>query len=676
MPLLENLQTDLTSLKYAPEGRIATEPFITVDIAKKIADDEGPTIDQNGSDLFLKSGVIERVINDEKRFFKYFQSPSGLRFIAKQNVLSRSQVKSQASGLLNDGIYLPTSTLAQLAVNPTGGHLNKQGLNPFANTQTPNVDNPNFLQKLSSFQGIPAYSKIINEVIGGKDGSTNRLVELKDTKIATKLTPTTNENGNTNPLNFLNEEGNFFNTLRDGFNNAGSSNNIFNKIGNGITDLLPDFKNKFISKRKDEIAAYDGGPNSILGVGKTRIKRYVTTVTLGTGGEIGGINATTPKLGVGFMTLNANQITTIEQGIPLSNLPGLIGTSATEKVIDFRKAIIEADPAKPLKASTILSKSPDYTTKMAYGEDGRVNLGDPGSRKRNRISYTSSSIALDKINAMQIYKSQFVTQNPIKDDFVKFRFGIIQNSNPSEKVFIHFRALLDEFSDNYTAEWTGQKYMGRGENFYRYGGFDRQINMSFTVAALSKAELIPMYQKLNYLASTLAPDYTSQGYMAGNLVTLTLGGYCYEQPGFISSLNISPMMEAPIEIAINDEGNSDSSVKELFHIIQVNGVQFTPIHNFVPQVQKNVFAENGSLESFGKEQFIALTNGAASNNYANTRPFDPTDPSKIQKEKENAAASEQNVNNAAKNNVDESQGIKSDGAGGSIEQDILDEMGF
>ena len=658
MPLLENLQTDLTSLKYAPEGRIATEPFVTVDIAKKIADDEGPNIDQNGSDLFLKSGVIERIINDEKRFVKYFQSPSGLRFIAKQNVLSRSQVKSQASGLLNDGIYLPTSTLAQLAVNPTGGHLNKQGINPFADTQTPNVATPNFLEKLSGFQGIPAYSKIVNEV---KDVSTNRLLELKKTKIAAPLVA--NQAPGVTPDSVV------------GFNIPAANNSIFDKIGNGINDIIEGFKGGFISPYKTEIASYGGGPGSVLGVGKTRLRRYSTTVTLGSGGNIGEINDTDPIVGNGFMTLNANQITSIEQGKPLSNLPGLIGSSAVANVMDFRKAIIEADPAKPLKASTIISKSPDYTTKMAYGEGGRVNLGDPGSRKRNRISYTSSSIALDKINAMQIYKSQFVTQNPIKDDFVKFRFGVIQNSNPSEKVYVHFRAFLDEFSDNYTAEWTGQKYMGRGENFYRYGGFDRQLNMSFTVAALSKAELIPMYQKLNYLASTLAPDYTSQGYMAGNLVTLTLGGYCYEQPGFISSLNISPMMEAPWEIAINDEGNSDSSVKEMAHIVTVSGVQFTPIHNFVPQVQKNVFAENGSLESFGKEQFIALTNGA-SNNYANTRPFDPTDPSKIQKEKEDAAASEQNANNIIKDDVSNSQGIKADGAGGSIEQEIMDEMGF
>ena len=34
-----------------------------------------------------------------------------------------------------------------------------------------------------------------------------------------------------------------------------------------------------------------------------------------------------------------------------------------------------------------------------------------------------------------------------------------------------------------------------------------------------------MYQKLNYLASTLAPDYSDVGYMQGNLITLTMGGW-------------------------------------------------------------------------------------------------------------------------------------------------------
>ena len=41
--------------------------------------------------------------------------------------------------------------------------------------------------------------------------------------------------------------------------------------------------------------------------------------------------------------------------------------------------------------------------------------------------------------------------------------------------------------------------------------------MAWTVAAQSKQELIPMHQKLNYLASVCAPDYSPEGYMGGTI---------------------------------------------------------------------------------------------------------------------------------------------------------------
>ena len=115
---------------------------------------------------------------------------------------------------------------------------------------------------------------------------------------------------------------------------------------------------------------------------------------------------------------------------------------------------------------------------------------------------------LDRITALPLYKSENVdTTKPI-NDLVKFRIGVIDNKNPTYKTYIHFRAFIDTMSDNYSADWQAQKFMGRGENFYRYNGFDRSVSLSWTVVAQSKQELIPMYQKLNYLASVCAPDYS------------------------------------------------------------------------------------------------------------------------------------------------------------------------
>jgi len=129
-----------------------------------------------------------------------------------------------------------------------------------------------------------------------------------------------------------------------------------------------------------------------------------------------------------------------------------------------------------------------------------------------------------------------------------------------------------------------------------------------------------MYQKLNYLASVCAPDYSDSGYMQGNLITLTVGGWCYEQMGIMEGINLEVPQDSPWEIAINDEGNYDGSVKELPMIINVSGFSFKPIHNFVPRVQQNNFAkgewnkmEENFVNSFGQERYIGLTNGTNSN---------------------------------------------------------------
>ena len=182
-------------------------------------------------------------------------------------------------------------------------------------------------------------------------------------------------------------------------------------------------------------------------------------------------------------------------------------------------------------------------------------------------------------------------------------------------------------SDSYNAQWNGFQYLGRGEQFYTYGGFTRTISLSWTVAAQSKQELIPMYKKLNYLASTLAPDYSPNnngagGYMRGVLCQLTVGGYVYEQPGFITSLTYDVPAESPWEIAIGEnfdteEGattlQGDNSVKELPHIIKVTGFSFTPIQNFIPRLQQNTYGN--FAQTYGPERYIALSNGV-NNNYS------------------------------------------------------------
>ena len=122
-----------------------------------------------------------------------------------------------------------------------------------------------------------------------------------------------------------------------------------------------------------------------------------------------------------------------------------------------------------------------------------------------------------------------------------------------------------------------------------------------------------MYKKLNYLASVCAPDYSSAGYMRGNIVTLTIGGYFYEQPGIITGFSYEMNDDnATWEIGINDEGGDDTSVKELPHLIKVSGFNFIPIHTFVPRLQQGTFIIDKDND-YGKERYIALQSGDNTN---------------------------------------------------------------
>jgi hypothetical protein len=319
--------------------------------------------------------------------------------------------------------------------------------------------------------------------------------------------------------------------------------------------------------------------------------------------------------------------------IQTENNTGKLTSSPT--IQDFRAILRDNANKNPQKGfenakqSGQLAKSLNYNTQNF---EQRVNIGDPGKRGSNDyfdyangVSYGNISTnmgpystGLDKINSLPIYRSEnaLVDKN-VTNDFVKFRIAVIDNDKPNYKTFMNFRAFLGPISDAYSAAWNNFQYLGRGENFYTYGGFTRTISLSWTVAAQSKQELIPMYKKLNFLASTLAPDYSPKGYMRGNLVQLTIGGYLFEQPGFITGLTYEMGEDSPWEIGIGTTpGSEDGTVKELTQIIKVTGFNFTPIQRFVPKLQDNSFGTDaiGFAESYGPEHFISLANGGGDNN--------------------------------------------------------------
>ena len=284
----------------------------------------------------------------------------------------------------------------------------------------------------------------------------------------------------------------------------------------------------------------------------------------------------------------ANNSSTYTQSQIIREANNVGKLSGNPLIKDFRKTLIQG-------GSTINSLAPDYNSKNI---ENRVGLGSPG-KKNTTTSYAGNTRVLDKINASLFYDKATPEHTADKNDLVKFSIGVLKNDGTGNSKYMNFRSFINSFSDDYSADWGDVQYVGRGDKFYNYKGFSRSIKMSWTVHAQSKAELIPMYKKLNFLASSLAPDYSSGGFMRGNLIRLTVGGYLYNQLGILKSISYTIPNESTWEIGIDDAGGYDPSVKELAHMIEVTGFDFIPIESKIPQLDS---------------RFIALSNGS-NNNY-------------------------------------------------------------
>lgn len=207
----------------------------------------------------------------------------------------------------------------------------------------------------------------------------------------------------------------------------------------------------------------------------------------------------------------------------------------------------------------------------------KYRLGDQGNKN-------SAEKGVDFINQLSVQQESILNDDD-KKDIIPFEFNIFE---PGRERFLYFRAFLDSLNDNYTGDWSGTKYIGRAEQFYTYQGFDRKIDFSFKMAALSKEELLPLYQKLNFLVGVTAPTYASNGeFMKGTMCALTIGDYISRQDGIITSVSVAWNKTYPWEI--NNNAGRDGLKPRLPHMLDIS-ISFTPIHSF--NVKSNLDLEN------------------------------------------------------------------------------------
>jgi hypothetical protein len=344
--------------------------------------------------------------------------------------------------------------------------------------------------------------------------------------------------------------------------------------------------------RQTYVVTYKGGPGSFYGIGDTTIRRY-------------GRNLLFDPLtnNNGFIQFPINDIIKInnQKEINISNngnaqnntVPDIVTFGETYDYRLYKNKLLETSGTGNTLPTTDYGRYNLYT---------RIGVSTARKTANDRVSYNSTgSISThDKVNALSLYRSTGPIPNkPTLDyngntvsydpndkvgirDIIKFRIKSIDNDKPSEGVYMVFRAYITNLKRGIQSKWNPYTYVGRGESFYLYDGFTETISISFVIAASSRYEMKSIYQKLNYLMSTLTPDYNGNK-MRGNISELTVGNFILYQPGVITSLDMNIDEDSNWEIAIDEyEEGIDSDMHELPQLIKCT-MTFIPIYNFLPK---------------------------------------------------------------------------------------------
>ena len=385
----------------------------------------------------------------------------------------------------------------------------------------------------------------------------------------------------------------------------------------GTSDLigLQSANNLGISPVSSQILNYTGGPGSVYGIGNTIIKRASSTIPAKAYSKIG---------------LTYDQIAAQNTRNDTDN-PLIAQTQ------DFRRYLVDSKGNSSVAVSNYSS----------YSQETRLNVGNPGTNTFKRITYTDViPQAVDKLNAKNLFYFNSTQQTPWNaggtdtKDIIKFAFECMSNNYAGDAVALVFRAFLDgAIQDTNTAAYNSFKYLGRGETFRVYQGFDRSVSFAFKILVQTRSEMRPLYKKLNHLISQVYPDYSPvQNFMRGSVVKLTIGDYLYRVPGFLENVNVSLATDVGWEILLNEYTEND--VAQLPFVVDVS-CTFRPILNILPERETyespyvplianggfmNTGIENPNASSTNKALALAAQENAVAQAAINTNPISPTQP--------------------------------------------------
>ena len=617
------------------------QPFVVRGIQRK--GNETPQYWGFGSrsgfdDGLIRGGVVtvaDRVVSDTVRIAKFMASPKGLLWIVKQVGLGLTNPKVETvpgSGPLGrqTRIHTGVTSLLSVAGSPFGLHFTRHGLP--------------FLNEASSYGNVQKAKTLVFNLFPTE---SNRLLQLRNqlftniiTAAATRfgapipaLSGLAGPNsvygiGLTNHRRYTDSEEGKQGTFVTGkkvitplyrivFKNKFSvskqyTSNLVNFAGtsstknndtSGFKDIDGVEKSSLSIKQE-----YLGNQDSSLSKIVTRFNDDDTTrnqanpfnrkpdISRGT-----PIESSIDKLDYNVPTGDIRNYATLAY----SKIPKDKSDSKDKLKGDFRNGL--PDSAKSFSGKKLPADQNQYETYNLETKYGFGNVGAVGADRSNPNKFLVDSTEFTKKK-----KDRFVLIS-IGDKFRGDKVTAIDIASPGKNNQVYtdtgqdlitfyfedgeegtnvmpFRCTMTGYSDSFTPGWDRIDIMGRPDGAYLYTTFERSVSFNFTVAALSRSEMIPMWRKLNYLSTYTMPDFNGSARPSGPFMRISIGSLFKNTPGFISSLTYTVPDDTNWDIA--DDSKTNKNAKQLPMVVDV-AMSFTVVGDFRPQMMGRAYSLQG-----------------------------------------------------------------------------------
>ena len=488
------------------------QPFDLRGIQRKKGE---PQVSGIGSTSLIRGGAetsVERGLTDAARLGQFLLTPRGIIWAVKQVGLQKSQKFATE--------WKPDNLLATVAGSGTGLHPERGG--------------NSLINKLSHY------------VTTGKELTDSRFVSFTSKNGLRALYDTVEKkwDGTSPELKLQEYNGGFGSVYGLGLTSIGRVMNTrvkgtvwgeFTQKGTSTTYKLQKF-NPFDNKNSD--IAFEETYGKSIPTGQEELSKFGVGPQAIEKKKIDELDDNLKLKSEGFQQENQPDIadySRISMGI-MSKISKDRHKSPT-KLTDFRQ---EQD-VKPEKTWGD-NNDEKIETKFGFPDSGQLRQKD--NKTRSQKNQWGDDIeawqAADPIQSLDI--------GSVDTDLVNMIF-----QQGTEGSRIQFRGTIAGLAENFSPSYTEIKYSGRAEPVYVYDTFKRDISFSFKVYPSSRAEMKPIWKKLERLSTYTMPDYLSNGYTApgedGNRELLLTIGYLYvETPMILTSLSYTYSDETPWDI--------------------------------------------------------------------------------------------------------------------------------